>query len=187
MTKLWGMLTAAFGLGFAFVPPASAQWVAHASRADVFGNITVDAVSMSSSGDGLVIQCNQKDSLKLAYIFPATQDDVDKLVNSDEPLSTELLIKVDQTAPRKLSANLKAWNDHYVGFVVSGRKRALVKVIQAIGRADSSVDVGVDLDGHQQTDSFNAGGSTSAMTTVIKDCKLDDIKGKQTSADAKSQ
>ncbi len=163
-------------LGVGLAPAARAQWYAHASQPDVFGNRTVDAfVVAGSSGDALVVQCDQKDALDLAYIFPATPKELDSIGEMSE-IPVKLFLKVDNGAVITLAATMRGWNSTRGGFVVSGRLYATVKAIQEIGTARTVIGVGVDVAGNKQSDNFGATGSTTAMQTVIKDCKLADIK-----------
>ena len=170
-------MTGAVGilLGCGFVPAAQAQWYAHVSQSDVFGNRTVDAFAVAKSGDGLVVQCDQKHTLKLAYIFPANAKEVDQATEMSG-VPVKLFMKVDKDAVMKLSATMEPWNNTHAGFVVSGRHYATVKAIQQMGTAQAMIGVGVDLMGHHESDNFTAAGSTAAMHTVIKDCKLGSIK-----------
>lgn len=171
------LMSGGFGilLGFGIAPAAQAQWYAHASQPDVFGNRTVEAFTVANSGDGLVVQCDQKHTLKLAYVFPATAKEVDQATEMSGVPET-LLLRVDKNAVMKLSATMEPWNNTHAGFVVSGRHYATVKAIQEMGTAQAVIGVGVDLMGHDESDNFTAAGSTAAMQTVIKDCKLDSIK-----------
>lgn len=173
-------MTGALGIliGFGIAPSAQAQWYAHVSQSDVFGNRTVDAFAVANSGDGLVVQCDQKHTLKLAYIFPANAKEVDQATEMSG-VPVKLFMKVDKNAVIKLSATMEPWNNTHAGFVVSGRRYATVKAIQEMGTAQAVIGVGVDLMGHHESDNFTAAGSTAAMQTVIKDCKLDGIKAPQ--------
>lgn len=163
-------------ISMAGIQAAHAQWFSHASGPDVFGNVTAVAGITSSSQNGLVVQCNDKDSLLIAYISPATKDVLNTLSNSDIELPAKLFIKVDQGTVKKLDAKLTQWNNSYVGVVASGRNMDIVSVLHAIGSATQHISVGSDVMGNKQSESFGAFGSTSAIDAVIKSCKLSDIK-----------
>lgn len=163
----------------AISPAARAQWIAHASQPDVFGQRTVEAASMAPSGDGLIIQCDQKNTLDLAYIFQASRKDLDEMSRGAASIPVDLLLKVDSGQVMKLAASLRPWNNHFAGFVVDGRDYATVEAIEAISKATRIVSVGVSFLGNKQSDNFGAGGSTAAMATVMTDCKLGDIKQDQ--------
>lgn len=186
MPRLPARLVFSMLLGGGAVPAAHAQWLAHASQPDVFGNRTVNAVTAASSGDALAIQCNQKDSLNLAYIFPATPSELDEL-SSSGGIPVTLLLKVDNNSVMKLNANARPWNRKFGGFVASGRSYKIVKAIQEIDNAQQNISVGVTLMGNQQSDNFSPIGSTAAMNTVTQDCKLDSIKPDQTPAPTSGQ
>ena len=69
-----GLVAAVLVAGLFAPAAADAQWTAQAGAPDVFGNRTVVAVAGAMNGDGLTIQCNQKDTLEIAYLFPETPD-----------------------------------------------------------------------------------------------------------------
>lgn len=160
------------------MPAAKAQWLTHVSASDVFGNRTVLAASVAPTGGGLTIQCNQKDSLELAYLFPVTAKDLDEMTTAG-PVPVTLLLKVDNEPVRKFQANMEPWNNRFAGFIVSGREYNLLLAIEAIGKAQNTVSVGAEFLGNKQSDNFSSVGSTSAMNTIIKDCNLQAIKQNQ--------
>ncbi|MCF3947767.1 hypothetical protein [Acidiphilium iwatense] len=160
----------------AMSPAATAQWFAHVSQPDVFGQRTVEAASIAPSGDGLIVQCDQKNTLDLAYIFQASRKDLDEMSGGAASIPVDLLLKVDGGKVMKLGASLRPWNNHFAGFVVDGRDYATVEAVEAISKAARIVSVGVSFLGNKQSDNFGASGSTAAMATVMKDCKLNDIK-----------
>lgn len=173
-------------LGFSAIPVAHAQWFSHASQPDVFGNRTVNAVTTAPTGDGLTIQCNQKDSLNFAYVFPVTPQELDILQRSGG-FPVTLLLKVDNNSVMKFDAAAQDWNNKYGGFVASGRSYAIVQAIKEISEAQRNISIGVNFMGNQESDNFSPIGSTAAMNTVIHDCKLDSIKPDQTPAPSSGQ
>jgi hypothetical protein len=76
---------------------ADANWSVSTQGPDVFGNTTVIAVDQSVNGDGLVIQCNQKDTLEVALLVPATPSELDQLSKNGSPMPATFLIKVDNS------------------------------------------------------------------------------------------
>ena len=157
------------------VSPAEAQWSAQVTGPDVFGNTTVLAAVDSANGDGLVVQCDQNSELDLAYIIPGTPSEMDEATKSDVDIPADLLLKVDSGQVIKLSAQLKPWNNSYLGVVASGRTTDIVAAIKAIEGANDEISVGAEILGNQQSDAFDAGNSTSSMNTAMTDCKLDSI------------
>ena len=87
----------------------------------------------------------------------------------------DLLVKVDNGPVEKLDAQLRQWNDRFLGIVAEGRTPDILAAVRAIGAANGTINVGADVSGARQTDSFDAQGSTAAMNTVVKNCKLDDV------------
>jgi hypothetical protein len=59
------------------VTPAYAQWSAQVTGPDVFGNTTVLASVDDAAGQSLVLQCDQNDTLDLAYLIPGTPSEMD--------------------------------------------------------------------------------------------------------------
>lgn len=162
-----------------FVPTAQAQWGVHASQPDVFGNRTVAAVDTIPDGDGLVVQCNQKNTLYLAYLWPASQKELYEM-SSGGSLPVTLLLKVDNGKVMKFDASMEQWNNKYGAYVASGRKYAIVEALKAMGAAQHNISVGVEIQGSQQSDNFSPIGSTYAMKVVVKDCNLNKIEPTQT-------
>ena len=152
--------------------PAQAQWASKVIGPDVFGNTTVIATVGSETGDALVIQCNQKDTLDLAFLSPATPSDIDELSKTDATIPAQLLIKVDQGHVVTFNAQLQQWNNNYVGVVASGRTTDIVAIVNAIGKATSQISVGTEIMGNQTSDTFGTDGSTDAMDTATTSCKL---------------
>lgn len=155
--------------------PAWAQWGVRVDGPDVFGNTKVIAVVSGASDDGLVVQCEGKASLLLAYIMPGTASELDELSQAGAGVPIDLLIKVGNDAVRTFSAQLSQWNNKYMGVVAQGRTPELVAMVRAIGTASGRISVGVDFLGQKQSESFGATGSAAAMNTVVKDCSLDKI------------
>lgn len=172
------LATAAFLMALTVPIAAHAQWFAQAGAPDVFGNRTVNAAGANPNGDGLAIQCNQKDSLELAYVFPVTPTEMDQL-SSGSGLPVTLLLKIDSAPVQKFDATLQSWNNDHAAFVVSERSYPLVQIIKAIGGAQKTIAVGAEFGGNQQSDNFGVIGSTAAMATVVKGCDLDAIKPDQ--------
>ena len=168
------LLTASLLLGLIAAPvsQARAQWISHVHGPDVFGNTTVTAAAISSTGNGLVVQCDAKNTLDVAFLVPATEAELSQLAQS---IPAELLVKVDTGPVKKFAAQITQWNNKFMGIVAKGRTPALVALVRAIGAATATVDVGVDIFGQQQSDSFGALGSTASIAVVIKNCALDKI------------
>lgn len=155
---------------------ARAQWVANATGPDVFGNMKVIATAGNGSDDALVIQCGGTDPIALAYIMPATQDELNRLSKPGFSVPAELLVKVDSGSVEKFDAELRGWNSRFMAIAFTGRTPELASLIHAIGAAQHAINVGMEIVGNRQADAFGAFGSTSAMSTVIKDCAVDQIK-----------
>lgn len=183
MNRLFTRAALSAFLAFGMASSAHAQWFAHASKPDVFGNQTVDAFSVATSGDGLVVQCNAKNTLQLAYIFSVTSNELNEMSNVGG-LPVTLLLKVDNGAVMKLAAKLKPWNNTHGGFVVSGRSYPTVEAIKEIASATSNISVGVNFLGNEQSDNFGPANSTAAMNVAMQDCKLGDIKPPHSTAPA---
>jgi hypothetical protein len=155
--------------------PAWAQWGARVDGPDVFGTTKVIAAVSSASGDGLVVQCDGKDALLLAYIMPGTPSELSELSQAGTGVPIDLLVKAGNDAVRTFTAQLSRWNNKYMGVVAQGRTPELVAMVRAIGAASGRISVGVDFLGHKQSESFGADGSTAAMNTAVKDCNLDKV------------
>lgn len=158
-----------------FSHPAQAQWASNVTGPDVFGNTTVIATVSSETGNALVIQCNQNDTLDLAFISPATPADLDALSKTNVTIPAQLLVKVDQGHVVTFNAQLQQWNNNYVGVVASGRTTDIVSIVNEIGKATSQISVGTEIMGNQTSDTFGTDGSTAAMNTASTSCKLGDI------------
>ncbi len=155
---------------------AEAQWSAQVTGPDVFGNTTVVASVDNAQGDSFVIQCNQSDTLYLAFLTTATPSEMDDLSKAPNGLPASLLVKVDNGQVVKFDANLRVWNSNYIGVVTSGRSTDIVGIISAIGKASNSLSVGVVISGNQQSDAFDVNSSTTTIDTVVKNCKLDSVQ-----------
>jgi hypothetical protein len=83
-----------------------------------------------------------------------------------------LLIKVDSGAVAKFDAHLRQWNNTFLGVVVEGRTPDVLAEVRAISAASSAINVGVEIMGRKQSEAFGTIGSTNAMNTVTKSCKL---------------
>lgn len=149
-------------------PLSAMAWTATTEGPDVFGNTKVFA-SSGGRRDTLVVQCDQKEQLLIAIIYPKK-----KFENIPEAPAT-LLIKASDGAPVSLSANMRSWNDNFYGVSASGRTKELVGIVRAIGAAKRKIQVGIEVGGIQQSSTFSSRGSTKAMNKVIKGCKLDQI------------
>lgn len=154
---------------------AAAQWAVKATGPDVFGNEKVIALVPSSSGDALIIQCDQKDSLYIALIEHGTSSELNQLSEMPSGIPAKLFVKVDQDAVQKFDAKLKQWNTRYLGVVASGRTPGMVAVLREIGSGNHQISVGTEILGSKDSDSFGVLGSASAISTVLRDCKLDTI------------
>lgn len=166
---------------------AHAQWSSQVTGPDVFGNTTVLATVDNADGNGLVVQCDQNNTLDLAYIIPGTPSELDELSKAGTSIPADLLVKVDHGQVMKFSAEFKAWNNTYIGIVASGRTTDIVAAIKAMGAAASQISVGAVIAGTQQSDSFDVENSTSTMNTATLDCKLSNIETGHSSDTATAQ
>ncbi len=148
----------------AMAAPAAAAWYANVDGPDVFGQTKVLA-GEGSQRESIIVQCNSKDELMLAFI------ERKKEFADVAPAAATLLVQVDSGEPYRLDADYRSWNDNYAGIVASDRA-AILPVINAIKGAKSKVNVGAELFGNQISASFGARGSTSAIQKVIDGCKL---------------
>lgn len=147
---------------------ALAGWDAHVEEPDVFGN-TKAIASNPQMRDSLVVQCDQKEQLLLAYLMRKKPfDDV------PEGLA-QLLVQVDSGSPVTFEAAFGDWNNDYGAVAVSGRTANIVSVLREIARAKKKINIGIVINGNQQSASFSASGSKRAIERVIKACKLDEI------------
>ena len=149
-----------------------AEWTAQVSGPDVFGNTKVIAVVPAQDRTELVVQCDELDELALALTFPATKTEIDDSSQPGNQIPATLLVKVDSGKVEKFDAVVQAWNDTRVGVVVTGRSPEVVSLLHAIGAATSVINVGTEVNGNRQSEAFSAAGSSAAMNTVIKNCKL---------------
>jgi hypothetical protein len=169
--QLWRLIAASTLVALVSAP-AWAQWNTNVSGPDVFGNTKVVAVVADLSENGLVVQCDAKDERDLAFLSPATPSELDQVSQNPTGSPATLLIKVDQGKVWKFDAMLRGWNAKYIGFVAGGRSPDMLAVIRAIGAATQTINVGEEANGAQDSESFAASGSTSAMNTAIKDRNL---------------
>jgi hypothetical protein len=151
--------------------PASAEWSARVEGPDVFGNTKVHASELSLN-DGLIVHCDQKDELNVAYIF--RKKEFDQL-----PKATgEFFIQTDGGQPVKMTAGLRNWNDNFGGIVVSGRNAEVVAILRSIASARSKINIGATINGNQISATFGSQGSKGAMEKAIRSCKLDELEKK---------
>ena len=150
---------------------AVAQWSSQVTGPDVFGNTRVVA---SSGGlrESLIVQCDSKDVLLLAYAFRA------KEFERARALPATLLIQSD-AAPVKLQAELRTWNDNYWAVVASGRTMELMGVVTSLASARGKINVGAEVNGNQLSETFGSQGSRNAIAAVVRGCKLDSGTSKQ--------
>ena len=175
MRRSWQAAIAALALSITSGTAAHADWGSRAMPPDVFGNTTAIATDTSATGDALVVQCNSKDSLDLAIVSPATKSELDMMSRPGAGIPGLLLVRADQGPVSKFAAVIQQWNNTYIGIVASGRTTDLVATIHAIGNAKTNISVGSEVAGDQHSETFSAAGSTAAIATLIKACKLDDI------------
>ena len=164
---------ARIGLGVALLSATAtatrADWPANVDGPDVFGNTRV----VAGSGDGrerLVVQCDQKDMLFVAYLV--RKREFEKIATAP----ADLLIQTDGGTPTKLIASLRNWNDNYLAVSAEGRTTQMLTLIQAIAAARGKINIGAVVNGNQLSASFGSSGSRVAMEKVISGCKLDAIK-----------
>lgn len=142
-------------------------WETFVEGPDVFG-ATKAMATEGSQRDGIVIQCDSKGSLALAYIVRKKE--------FDEVSSTTatLYIQSDKGAtPAKLEATLREWNDNYAGVVVSGVSPELMNVIRSIGQAKGKIGIGFEARGNQWSAEFSSRGSTNSVSKLLKACDLE--------------
>jgi hypothetical protein len=145
--------------------PARAEWTAHADGPDVFGTTKVVAVT-DGPRQSLIVQCDDKDQLFLAFIFAKKEFD------NVPTVPANLLIQTDGGTPVHLMAEIREWNDNYAGVVVEGRTPELVNVLQSIHDAHLHINIGIAVGDNRQSASFEADGSTAAIDEVFSGCKL---------------
>jgi len=178
-------MVATLGLALVASVPATAQWRAHVSGPDELGNTTVNVQVVGDSGNALVIQCNQNDTLYLAYLIAGTKAQLKEMSTSTARMLATLLLKIGNGAVSKFDAEFRLWNSEYLAVVASGREPELVAAIQAIGSAKGRISVGADVYGlRERSESIGSAGAAAAMNTVMKGCKLDEVAA-PTSGDAK--
>jgi hypothetical protein len=152
-------------VALAFWPAVAFAWNATVEGPDVFG-VTKVIASEGNQRELLVVQCDSKDALHIAYIFAKKEFE-------DLPTApATLLVQANGDEPHKLDATLRVWNDNYGGVVASGRDADLLAVLKKIGAAKGKVNVGYEAKGHQWSASFSSRGSTKAIERVIEGCKL---------------
>lgn len=175
LRKLSGQALVVMCVAMAHISSAAAQWFANVTGPDVFGNTEVVAAASSPTSNALVVQCNADDKLVVAFISPASESLMDKISNMGNQLPADLLIKVGQKSVRKFDAIMQVWNNNYIGVVTSGRIPEIVDLIREISGGSGKISVGVVFLGNRETDSFGTSGSTVAMNTIMRSCKLGDI------------
>jgi hypothetical protein len=173
-----GIVAMAATLGLALVAsvPATAQWRAHVSGPDELGNTTVNVQVVGDSGNALVIQCNQNDTLYLAYLIAETKSQLKEMSTSTARMLAILLLKTRDGVVNKFDAEFRLWNSEYLAVVASGRVPQLVAAIEAIGSAKGRISVGAEVYGcRERSESIGSAGAAAAMSTVMKGCKLDEV------------
>ena len=82
-----------------------------------------------------------------------------------DPVPAKILVKVDNGAVQTLeNAEVRPWNDKYIGVVASGRTPDVLAVIHSIGTATRKIEVGLELADKQFSIGFGASGSTAAIS-----------------------
>lgn len=157
---------------------ARAQWKAQLAGPDASGDTTMIAVSAAPSGDALALLCDQKNLLALTYLMPGTPAELTEMSKPGAELPVTLLVKIGNGAPTRFDAELRRWNNMYLGAVAGGRTPELVGMVRQIGAATGAISVGMDILGDQPNESFGSTGSAAAMNLAIKDCKLGAAVGK---------
>ena len=144
---------------------ARAAWFTKTDGPDVFGQTKV-IVATSGDQDSMVIQCDDQDKLFVALIFPKKKFD-------DIPtLPAELLLQIDGGVPIRLSAELRSWNDNYIGVVAEGRTTEVIRAVKAIGNASQRVSAGFSVGTVRDSAEFDADGSTVSVEEAFRGCKL---------------
>lgn len=143
-------------------------WDASVEGPDVFG-VTKVFASDAAGRESLVVQCDSKDVLFVAFIMRK------KEFEETPVAAAKLLIQVDGASPVTLEALRRDWNDNYFGVVAEGRTAELVSMVKAIQGGKGKINAGVDVEGVQYSATFSTRGSTSAMTKVINGCGLASI------------
>ncbi len=159
---------------------AWAQWVAHVEGPDAYGEPTFVAVSAAPSGDALLVLCDQKNLLALAYLMPGTQTELAEMSKSGSEMPVTLLVKIGNGTQTRFDAQLRRWNNKYLGAIAGGRTPELVGIVREIGASTQTISVGMDILGDNQTESFSSTGSAAAMNKAMKNCKLDGAEATST-------
>ncbi len=172
MTRATGRLSSVILgtiLGILVVEPSEAEWSARTEGPDIFGVTKVVAATEGSDGS-LVIQCDDKEGLSIAYIFRKKEfDDV-------VPTPAELLVQADNAKPLHLAAEVKEWNKNYAGVAADGRAADSIDALQAIRNAHTRINIGVVVGDHKVSASFEVDGSTGAMDSVVAGCKVSPLR-----------
>ena len=147
-------------------PVPAKCWDAQVEGPDVFGNVKVVASEARSLSEGLVVQCDSKGELLLAYIFRK------KEFEAVSTAPATLLVSTEANKVLTLRAELRDWNDNYAGIVASEVKEDIISAIVAIQTAKAKIEVGVEINGNQISGSFGSRGSSKSMSKVIQNCKL---------------
>lgn len=140
-------------------------WDATIEGPDVFGVTKVIAIE-GSLRESLVIQCDSKDSLFFAYVFPK------KEFEEIAEFPVTLLVQTGPEQPTRLEATFRAWNDKFGGVVASGRDATVLKLLKDISQAKGKVNVGFEAKGHQWSGTFGSRGSSKAIQRVTDGCKI---------------
>jgi hypothetical protein len=150
---------------------ASAQWTAEVTGPDVFGATTVVAAVMLGSGDGLIVQCDA-DSLNLVRAMAVPEAVTAEWEKTGGTKPASLAIRVDSGSVETFDAQIAFWNNTHLGIIAHGRTPQILDMIRQIGAAKNTVDVGAEIAGSKPSESFGTIGSSSAMSSVMKNCKL---------------
>ena len=151
---------------------SAADWYHEVSGPDVFGHMRGFAsVGSTSNNDTLTIQCQGGENLDVAVLEPFGGSQRE----AHDPVPAKILVKVDNGAVQTLeNAEVRPWNDKYIGVVASGRTPDVLAVIHSIGTATRKIEVGLELADKQFSIGFGASGSTAAISALTKACKLDE-------------
>lgn len=147
-----------------------AAWDARVDGPDVFGATKVFSLEANGKAS-LAVQCDSEGEIFLAYISPK------KPFEEVPTVPGTLLVQIDGADPVKLAAELRSWNDNYIGVVASGRDVVTVQMIEALGAAKKKINIGYDVQGMRDTDAFGTRGSSASMKKVVDHCKLSQTEG----------
>ncbi len=142
-------------------------WETFVEGPDVFG-ATKAMATEGTQRDSIVIQCDSKGMLALAYIMRKKEFE-----EVSETTATLYIRTSSDATPAKLEATLREWNDNYGGVVVSGVTPETLAVIRAIGDAKGKIGIGFEARGNQWSAEFSSRGSTKSMSKLLKACDLE--------------